>query len=97
MDGRRKRRVFTNDFKKQVVEIYRLGKSRKEIIQDYDLSPSAFDKWVKQFNLKEDIGDKENLTPEQIELKNLKNENAKLKFENEILKQAALIFGRMVK
>ena len=67
---------------------------RKEIIDDYDLSPSAFDKWVRQHSQSGSFKEKDNLTPEQQELRELRKENTQLKMENDILKQAALIFGR---
>ena len=44
MSTRRKRRTFTEDFKKQIVDLYKSDKPRKEIIEDYDLTPSDFDK-----------------------------------------------------
>ena len=42
MKERRERRNYTEDFKKQVVSLYNNGKSRSEIIREYDLTPSAF-------------------------------------------------------
>ncbi len=39
-------------------------------------------------------GEKDNLTPEQKELLELRKRNQQLEMENDILKQAALIFGR---
>lgn len=42
----RKRRTFTKEFKEQVVLLYTSGKPRSEIIKEYELTPSAFDKWV---------------------------------------------------
>ena len=94
MSTRRKRRTFTKEFKKQMVDLHRSGKSRKNIIDDYDLTPSAFDKWVRQYSQSGSFKEKDNLTPEQIENRELRKENAQLKMENDILKQAALIFGR---
>lgn len=38
--------------------------------------------------------EKDNLTPEQKELNTLRKRNQQLEMENDILKQAALIFGR---
>ncbi|PSK01719.1 IS3 family transposase, partial [Brevibacillus porteri] len=38
--------------------------------------------------------EKDNRTAEQTELIELRKENQRLKMENDILKQAALIFGR---
>lgn len=97
MPNRKKRRVFTQEFKKQTVELYKSGKSRKEIIEEFDLTPSAFDKWVRQFEHPTLIEEESNLTSEQKEIRDLRKENAKLQMENDILKQAALIFGRMAK
>ena len=97
MSTRKKRRVFSQEFKKQMVDLYKSGKARKEIIEAYDLTPSAFDKWVRQFDDADSLEEDQNLTPEQKEIKDLRRENAKLQLENDILKQAALIFGRMAK
>ena len=38
MSERRKKREFTDEFKKQVVSLYNNGKSRSEIIKEYDLT-----------------------------------------------------------
>ncbi|WP_393960402.1 transposase, partial [Priestia megaterium] len=45
---RRERRTFTEEFKQQMVQLYQSGKPRKEIIREYDLTPSSLDKWVEQ-------------------------------------------------
>ena len=44
--AKRERRTFTEDFKQQMVQLYQNGKPRKEIIREYDLTPSSLDKWV---------------------------------------------------
>ncbi len=44
----RNRRTFTVEFKAQMVKLYENGKPRKDIIREYDLTPSALDKWIKQ-------------------------------------------------
>ncbi|WP_242966959.1 transposase [Desulfosporosinus sp. FKA] len=43
--------LFTDEFKNQMVQLYLNGKPRAEIIREYDLGASAFDKWVKQVSL----------------------------------------------
>jgi transposase len=90
----RKRRIFTTDFKEQVVMLYINGKPRLEIIKEYDLTSSAFDKWIKQHQTSGSFKEADNRTPEQIELKRALKENKQLKMEVDILKQAALILGR---
>lgn len=91
---RRQRRTYSKEFKQQVVDLYLAGKPRAEIIRDYELTTSAFDKWVKQAQTTGSFQEKDNLTPEQVELIALRKKNKQLEMENDILKQAALILGR---
>jgi len=91
---RRAKRVYTDEFKQQMVQLYKNGKPRKDIIREYELTPSALDKWIKQSETTGSFKEQDNLTPEQIELARLRKENKQLLMENDILKQAALILGR---
>lgn len=91
---KRERRSFTPEFKEQIVKLYLNGKPRVEIIREYDLSASAFDKWVKQHQETGSFNAADNKTPEQKELEELRKRNKQLEMENDILKQAALIMGR---
>jgi transposase len=90
----RERRSYTSEFKTQMVKLYENGKPRKDIISEYDLTPSALDKWVKQSQTSGSFKEKDNRTPEETELIKLRRENQRLLMENDILKQAALILGR---
>lgn len=92
--AKRERREFTDEFKNQMVQLYLNGKARSEIIRDYDLSASAFDRWVKQSTMTGSFRESDNRTAEQNELIKLRKENQQLKMENDVLKQAALILGR---
>lgn len=91
---KRARRTFTQEFKEQIVQLHLSGKPRSEIIKEYELTPSGFDKWVRQHKTSGSFQEKDNLSPEQEELIKLRKENKKLEMENDILKQAALIMGR---
>jgi transposase len=88
------RRTFTSEFKEQMVQLYLNGKPRKDIIREYDLTPSSLDKWVNQSQTSGSFKEKDNLTPEERELNKLRKEIIQLQMENDILKQAALILGR---
>ena len=70
------------------------GKPRSEIIREYDLTASAFDKWVKRINTTGSSREKDNQTLEEQELIKLRKKNQQLRMENDVLKQAALIFAR---
>lgn len=91
---RKKRRTFTKEFKEQLVQLYLNGKPRSEIVKEYDLTPSAFDKWVAQHQNSGSFSEKDNRSPEDTELIKLRKENQRLAMEVDILKQAALIMGR---
>lgn len=91
---KRDRRTYTTEFKAQMVKLYESGKPRKDIISEYDLTPSALDKWVKQSQNTGSFKEKDNRTPEEAEIIKLRKENQRLLMENDILKQAALIIGR---
>ena len=88
------RRTFTAEFKKQMVQLYENGKSRAVIVAEYDLTPSALDRWIKQAQTSGSFKEKDNRSTEENELIALRKELQRLKMENDILKQAALIMGR---
>lgn len=94
MTEKRLKRQFTDQFKQQMVELYNSGKSRSEIIKEYDLTPSSFNNWVRRINATGSAKESDNRSPEATELIKLRKENQKLKMENDILKQAALILGQ---
>ncbi|AHN25986.1 transposase [Gilliamella apicola] len=75
---RREKRSFTNEFKKQMVMLYQNGKKRADIVAQYDLTKSALDNWITQYQTTGSFTAKDNRSAE----------------ENDILKQAALIMGR---
>ncbi len=88
------RRTFTTEFKKQMVQLYENGKSRAAIVAEYDLTSSALDRWIKQAQTSGSFKEKDNRSTEENELIALRKELQRLKMENDILKQAALIMGR---
>lgn len=92
--AKRQRRTYTDEFKEQMVKLYESGKPKKEIMAEYDLTPTAFNSWIKRSKATGSFKEKDNRNPEQNELIQIRKENQKLKMENDILKQAALILGR---
>lgn len=92
--NRKQRRTFTEEFKRQIVLLYQNGKRKCDIINEYDIAPSLLDKWIKQAETTGSFKEKDNLTPEQLELIELRKRNKQLEMENDILKQAALILGQ---
>ena len=94
MTDKRERRSFSEEFKNQMVQLYNAGKPRAEIVREYDLTASALDRWITRVNSTGSTKEHDNRTPEEQELLRLRKENQRLKMENDVLKQAALILGR---
>lgn len=77
-----------------MVQLYENGKSRAAIVEEYDLTASALDRWIKQAQTSGSFKEKDNRSSDENELMALRKENQRLKMEVDILKQAALIMGR---
>lgn len=92
--SRKNRRQFSDAFKQQIVDLHHAGKKRSEIIKEYDLTPSTFDRWMRQSRTTGSFKTVDNLTDEQRELIELRKRNKQLEMENDILKQAAVIMAR---
>ncbi|KZE74384.1 transposase [Paenibacillus elgii] len=90
----KQRRTFTAEFKKQMVGLYENGKSRAAIVEEYGLTASALDRWIKQAQTTGSFKEKDNRSTEENELMALCKEVQRLRMENDILKQVALIMGR---
>ena len=94
---KRERRTYTEEFKQQMVDLYRLGKRKIDLIREYDLGATALDRRIKQAEQTGSFKEKDNLTSEQLEIKKLKKKLQHAEMELDILKQAALIFARREK
>ena len=44
----RLRRTFTPELKQQIVDLYRGGKRKCDIIREYDIASALLDKWIAQ-------------------------------------------------
>ena len=91
---RRERRVYEESFKLQMVQLIESGMRRKDVLEKYELTPSALDKLIKQYSNSKSFKVADNLSDTEKELIVLKKKNKQLEMEVDILKQAALIIGR---
>ena len=80
-----------------MVKLDQQGKSRSQLVKQYDLTPSALDRCISQSSQSDSFKTKDNRTPEENELIALRKELKQLRMENDILKQAALIMARKSK
>ena len=101
-----RRKDYTEDFKKMIIEIYNTGKPIKEICEEYGVSTTSLNNWINQVQPKEKIAKKPIITTNKKksneikdkkdveEISKLKKENEKIKMELEILKKAIAIFSQ---
>ena len=82
---------YDHEFKRQVVQKVLNGQSVRSVSREIGVSESQIHKW-RQAALKE--GDGQHSGAELTEAQALKKRIRELEMENEILKKAALIFGR---
>jgi transposase len=90
---RRARRVFTSEFKAEIVELCQRGnRSITQVARDFDLTETAVRAWVKQAEL--DAGTRTDgvTSAEREELAALRAENRRLRQDVEILRRATAFF-----
>ena len=87
-------RKFTEEFRRQIVQLYLAGKPRGELMAEYDLGSSTLSRWIKCYGEAGVTTEAAARTPEDERLLELERENKRLRMEVDVLKQAALIFAR---
>lgn len=90
----RHRAPYAPEFRQQMVELVRAGRTPEELSREFEPSAEAIRKWVRQSDL--DAGRRVDglTTAEQEELRFLRRENRQLREEREILAKAAAWFAR---
>ena len=94
------RRTFDTAFKLQVVKMVKdQGLSVSQVCHDLKLADSAVRRWLQQYDAEQagQPGVGKPLTAEQQRIRELENENRRLKEDNAILKKASAFFARELK
>ncbi|WP_424526183.1 transposase [Spiroplasma endosymbiont of Glossina fuscipes fuscipes] len=65
---------YTDEFKQQIVGLYKSGKTSGRLSNDYQIGKSTVWKWVHEFNNSGSFKAKDNRTPEENELIDTENE-----------------------
>jgi transposase len=87
-------RYYNEEFKRQIVELEKSGKSVGELSREYKISKTSIRNWKRELGTSGQFGVAANLSESEKELRLLRKEVKQLRMENDILKQAALILGR---
>lgn len=93
---RRKRRVFTPEFRAEAVRLCKVGdRNISQVAKDLDLTENSLREWVKRAAIDAGQGSPDALaTAEREELTRLRRENKRLTMERDILKAAATFFAK---
>ncbi len=92
--ARRGRRRFSDEFKRDAVEIVRSSdRSIAEVARELGIYDSSLGNWVRQDQINR--GEREGLSSdEKARLSELERENARLRMERELLKRAVAFWVR---
>jgi transposase len=85
---------YTREFRQQMVELHRAGRSIPALSREFGPTPWTIALWVKQADRDSGRGDGGLTTSEREELTRLRREIKRLKMEREILAKAAAWFAQ---
>ena len=84
----RTRPAYPPEFRHQMVELVRSGRTATELARDFECCAETIRKWVRQADLDEGRRDDGLTSDERDELRRLRRENRQLRLEREILAKA---------
>ena len=89
------RKKYTQEYKDEAVElVISSGRPMAEIARDLGINEGTLGNWVNTARKSGKLKDKPLETDERAELKELREENRRLKMERDFLKKAAAWFAR---
>lgn len=89
----RKHVRYAPEFRQQMVDLFRAGRSLKELSQEFGCSMYSIRLWDKQLARDAGRGDGGMTSTERQEMRQLRAENRRLKEERDILSKAAAWFA----
>ena len=90
----RTRPPYSSEFRQQLVELVRAGRTPEELAREFEPSAQAIRNWMRQSDLDEGRREDGLASVEREELSRLRRENRRLREEREILSKAAAWFAR---
>ena len=88
------RPAYPEEFRRQIVELYRSGRTLRELSDEFEPTRETIRNWTRQADLDEGLRSDGFTSTEQQELRTLRKENRRLKQERDILAKAAAWFAR---
>ena len=94
------RKKYSKEFKLDAIALVKeQGYNQAEAARNLGLNPNMLGRWIKESESDDGQAFRGNgkLTPEQLELRQLREENKRLKMERDILKKATVFFANETK
>jgi transposase len=94
------RKKYSKEFKLDAIDlVLEQGYSLVEASKSLGINTNMLGRWIREHQSDDDKAFRGNgkLTPEQLEIRRLKEENRQLKMEKEILKKATVFFAKETK
>jgi transposase len=94
------RKKYSKEFKLDAIDlVLEQGYSLAEASKSLGINTNMLGRWIGEHQSDDDKAFRGNgkLTPEQLEIRRLKEENRQLKMEKEILKKATVFFAKETK
>ncbi len=94
------RRKYSQEFKLDAINLVtQQGYSRAEAARSLSINAAMLSRWINEHQSEQGQSFRGNgkLSPDQLELRQLREENKRLKMEKEILKKAAAFFAQETK
>lgn len=91
-----KRKLYTAEFKEQILELIAAGKPVSEVAREFEMSSSMLYRWsaeIRGSQVGRAVELSEGERSEAADLRAAQRQLARLRMENEILKKAAIILG----
>ena len=89
----RTRPAYPPEFRREAVELLRVGRSPRELAESLGVSEQTLRNWRRQDQLDRHERDDGLTSDERAELVRLRRENARLRQERDLLKRAAAFFA----
>ena len=94
MAGPRRPRHYEESFKRRIVRLYENGRPAREIRDEYGISRSTPQRWVRGIRDSGSTKAADNRTPERNEPVGLRRRNGQLEMEVDVSEQAVPVFAR---
>ena len=94
MSKRKGRIRYAPEFRRQMVELVRAGRTPEELAREFEPTANTIRKWVEQLDQDEGLRTDGLTSEERIELRQLRRKVKQLELEREILGKAAAWFAR---